>query len=350
MELFASMTAQGVNKDVLDGLAVRGMIAVHSASALGGPEVNPVAGFIARPAKAGTIHQGLEQERPVTINHLPILRQSACRQGQNLAGQSANENPGQNKKPTLIYDELKIAFPFAGAPSDPGIAGRHHPCGAGKLQAGEIAAWQLLGLDEIAQVSAEGDAVAKAMVTVDVLLEQRIERRVRSLDKVEGQGIEIPGATRHRSLGVALRGDDNASRTGRSRVAKRRQGENPLILEMFKKRAALFVLEFSGRALPLEKFADGFGQFGEAEIGKIMNRLTDEFELGRGKITAGKGNLRFRHGCSPLLLASLPYPKAKRMSREKCSQANNFTSRVPKRSWMTQNVSRTPRDYHLCKR
>ena len=42
------MTAQGVNKNVLDGLAVRGMIAVHSAAALGGPEVNPVAGFIAR--------------------------------------------------------------------------------------------------------------------------------------------------------------------------------------------------------------------------------------------------------------------------------------------------------------
>jgi hypothetical protein len=49
-----------------------------------------------------------------------------------------------------------------------------------------------------------------------------------------------------------------------------------------------------------------------------------EFELGRGKITAGKGNLRFRHGCSPLLLVFLPYPKAKRMSREKCSHAKIF--------------------------
>jgi hypothetical protein len=47
-ELFASMTAQGVNKNVLDGLAVGGMIAIHSAPALSGAEVNPVAGFITR--------------------------------------------------------------------------------------------------------------------------------------------------------------------------------------------------------------------------------------------------------------------------------------------------------------
>ena len=38
-ELFASMTAQGVNKNVLDSLAVGGMIAVHSAPAVSGAEV-----------------------------------------------------------------------------------------------------------------------------------------------------------------------------------------------------------------------------------------------------------------------------------------------------------------------
>jgi hypothetical protein len=69
------------------------------------------------------------------------------------------------------------------------------------------------------------------------------------------------------------------------------QGQNTLIPEMFEKRAALFILEFSGRAFPLEKFAEGFGQLGEAEAGEITNRLTNELELGRGKITAGKGNL-----------------------------------------------------------
>jgi hypothetical protein len=61
-----------------------------------------------------------------------------------------------------------------------------------------------------------------------------------------------------------------------------------------------------------------------------------EFELGRGKITAGKGNLRFRHGCSPLLLVFLPYPKAKRMSAKNAVMQKYFMSRVPRRSWMTR--------------
>jgi hypothetical protein len=317
------MTAQRVNKNVLDGLVVDCMIAIHSAAALGCAEVNPVAGFIGRPPKAGTVHEGFEKQRPVTVECMPVLRQPARGQGQDLARQSFHLHPGQNKKPALIYDELKIAFPLLHVPSDPGIAGRHHPCGAGKLQAGEIAAGQLAGFDEISQVGAEGNAVAKVMVTVDVLLEQRIEIPVRSLDKMKDQGIEIAGASGHRGLGVALRSTDNMPRTGRCRGTKAGQGQNPLIPEVFEKRAALFVLEFSGRAFPLEKFAKGFGQLGNAEVGKVTNRLTDEFEFGSPKITAREGNLRWQQDCSPLLL-SLPYPKAKRMSRTKCSQAKIF--------------------------
>ena len=247
---------------------------------------------ITRPAEAGTVDKGLEKERPVAINPLPVLRQPARRQGQNLARQSSDRNPGQHEEPALIHDELQIAFPLLDVPSDPGIAGRHHPGGAGKLQAGEIAARQLAGLDEIAQVGAEGDAVAKVMVTVNVLLEQGIERWVGSLDKVKPQGIEIAGAARHRSLSVALRAADDVSRAGRCRGTETGQDNDALIAEMFKKRAALFVLEFSGRPFPLQKFADGFGQLGEGEVGKITNRLTDELEFGSPKITAREGNLR----------------------------------------------------------
>jgi hypothetical protein len=93
---------------------------------------------------------------------------------------------------------------------------------------------------------------------------------------------------------------------GCGRGTKVGQGQDPLIPEMFKKRAAFFVLEFPGRAFPFEKFADGFGQFGKAEVGEITNRLSDELKLGKGQFTAGKENLRFRHGCSPLLLVPLP--------------------------------------------
>jgi hypothetical protein len=64
-----------------------------------------------------------------------------------------------------------------------------------------------------------------------------------------------------------------------------------------------------------EKFADGFGQFRQAEVRKIAGSLADEFKVGRCKIAAGKGNLRLKHGLPPLFI---PYPKRKRMSREKC--------------------------------
>lgn len=285
-ELFASMTAQGVNKNVLDGLAVGGVIVIHSSPALSGAEVDPVPRAIACAGKTGTVHEGFKKERPITVKCKPVLRQSACRQGQDLACQPANGNPRQNQETTVRDDELKIAFPLFGAPSDPGIARRHHPGWTGKLEAGEIAARQLAGLDEIAQVSAEGDAIAEVMVTVDILLEQGIEIPVGSLDKVKGQGIEIPGASGHRSLSVAMRGTDNASRTGCSRVPKRRQGENPLIPKMLEKSPALFILEFPCGPFPHEKFADGFGQFGQTEIGEITHSLTDEIELGRPEVAA----------------------------------------------------------------
>jgi len=45
-ELFASMTAQGVNKNVLDRLAVGSTIAVHSAPALSGADMDPVCGSV----------------------------------------------------------------------------------------------------------------------------------------------------------------------------------------------------------------------------------------------------------------------------------------------------------------
>ena len=322
------MTAQGVNKNVLDGLILGGMIAVHSASALRDPEMDPVRRSIAGATITGAIHQSLQQERPITVDLSPILRQSMGSKRKDFACESLDVDPGQHEEATIGNDQLKVAFPLFRIPSDPGIAGRHRPCGAGKLQAGEIAPGQLAGFDEIAQVGAEGDAVAKVMVTVDILLEQGIERRIRSLDKVENQGIKIAGATCHRSLGVALRGADNMSRTGRCRGTKTGQDNDALIAEVFEKRAAFFVLEFPGRAFPFEKFADGFGQLGEAEVAEITNCLTDECELGRGKVTAGKGNLRFRHGCSPLLLVSLRYPERDRMSSEKCSQAKIFVQEL----------------------
>jgi len=317
------MTAQGVNKYVLDGLAVSGVLAVHAASALSGAEMDPICRPIGRSVIEGSVHEGLEQQRPVTVHHLPVVRQAACRQGQDLACQPAHGNPRKNQEAAVRDDELKIAFPLFGAPSDPGIARRHHPGRTGKLQAGQIAAGQLAGLDEIAQMGAEGDAVFEIMVTVDVLLEQGIKIPVGSLDKVKGQGIEIAGASGHGGLSVAIRSADDASWPGCSRVPKRRQSESPLIPQVLEKSPAFFILEFAGRSFPFEQFAEGFRQLGQTEVGKIVDGFTDERKLGSTEITAREGNLRGKHSCSPLLLF-LPYPNAKRMSRKKCSQAKIF--------------------------
>jgi len=40
-----------------------------------------------------------------------------------------------------------------------------------------------------------------------------------------------------------------------------------------------------------------------------------------------KGNLRFWHSCSPLLLVTLPYPETKRMFSETCNEAKKYHER-----------------------
>jgi len=55
------------------------------------------------------------------------------------------------------------------------------------------------------------------------------------------------------------------------------------------------------RPLPTEKFAQGFGQFGQAEMGKIVGDPPDEFEVARRKGASGEldtlMNYGFAFGC-----------------------------------------------------
>jgi len=103
----------------------------------------------------------------------------------------------------------------AGASEDGvSMARRHLPGWTGKLQAGKIPARQLLGLDEIAQVDTERDAIAEVMVAVDVLSEQRAECPDRSLNQAQDKGIELPGASCDGNLSVDLNRGSNSARTG----------------------------------------------------------------------------------------------------------------------------------------
>lgn len=52
---------------------------------------------------------------------------------------------------------------------------------------------------------------------------------------------------------------------------------------MFQESPALFALQLSAGPLPFEQFAQGFGEFGQAEIGKIVNSFLNKPEIGRRK-------------------------------------------------------------------
>ena len=240
------MTAQRVDVNILDGLTLSSMAAIHTASSLGTAEIDPVPSFVAGPLKLGAIDQGLEQQRTIPLHTFPIFRQAMSGKRKGHDCKSLDGDPGQHKEPALIDDKLKIAFSFLRAPSYPG--------GAGKLQAGEIAARQLTGFDEVAKAGAHRNAVFQVMVTVGSLNQRQNEWREIACTS----GDSGPGA----------------------RVARRP--------ELSGKSAALFVLDLPRRPFPLEKLADGLGQFRQAQIGEIADNPTDEFKLGYGEKSGRK--------------------------------------------------------------
>jgi hypothetical protein len=55
---------------------------------------------------------------------------------------------------------------------------------------------------------------------------------------------------------------------------------------------ALQILQSAVGAFPLQKFTRRARDLGNAQAGKIRGDLTDQFEIGGGKLTAGKGQCR----------------------------------------------------------
>ena len=120
------MTAQGVNENVLDGLAFGGIVA-HSAAALSLAQVSPVGGSIGGSGKTGRVDEGFKEKRPVTVQPFPILRKAVGGKRKGFTGKPLDGDPGQHQESALIDDKLKVGFPLFRIPSDPGIARRHHP-------------------------------------------------------------------------------------------------------------------------------------------------------------------------------------------------------------------------------
>jgi hypothetical protein len=79
-------------------------------------------------------------------------------------------NPRQNQKATVVDEEGKIGLASGIAPSDPGIARRHFPGGAGEQQAGQhIPRWSA---HQVAQLRTVGNPISQRMITLDELLKQ----------------------------------------------------------------------------------------------------------------------------------------------------------------------------------
>jgi hypothetical protein len=162
------------------------------------------------------------------------------------------------------------------------------------------------------------------MVSVDVLLKQRVQLPVRSLNEVQNERLKVAGASRNRSLHVAFGSRCDMARATDADRAKGGQFHNALVAQVFEKGPAFFVLASSGGPLPVKDLAEGFRKFGQAEVGEIAGGLADDVELGRGEGATGKFQSGLRHAVSPV------FPGYATKAAGKCP-AKSSTSAISKK-------------------
>jgi hypothetical protein len=149
------MTRQGIDINVLDGLAMSRMLAVHAAASLSAAKINPVGGLIAGAVKAGSLNKSFQQQRSIPVQPFPIFGKTMRGKRQNLACQAANGYEMWNEETAIGHNELKIPFPLFGTPANPGIPRGHLPCRTRKLQTRQELAGQPLRLHKVIQMGAE---------------------------------------------------------------------------------------------------------------------------------------------------------------------------------------------------
>lgn len=293
------MTGQGVDIDVLDGLAVGGVMAIHAAATLSAAEIDPIGSPIAGAAITGTIHEGLEKQRSIAVEIVPILGQAMSGERKDFAGQPLDVDPGEHEESGVTDDELESAFAFEVTPADPGVARGHLPGGAGEEEAGEPATRELLRIDEVAEVGAERDAIAEVVVAVDELLEDDTEGLIAGLDEVQRERLEVARAAGDRRLRIADVCRFDLARAGGSRGPKLGKVDQPVVLESSEKGATLLLLELAGGAFPIEEFAYGSGELGQAEVGKVADGVNNKADVHGREDAAGKLQSGRKHGVAP---------------------------------------------------
>ena len=144
------------------------VLAVEFAAALGLADVVPVGGAIAGCGKALAFHEGLQKHGGVLVAGVPIVGQPFGGKGEYLGCEISRSHPGQNEKPGVVDDEVKVLGALLGSPADEVAARGDFPCRGAKTKSGEELA--VGAEDEVADLSAGKGLVAQIVMALNQLV------------------------------------------------------------------------------------------------------------------------------------------------------------------------------------
>ena len=81
-EPLSGIAHQGVNVNVLDGLTLSFVLAIHAPTPGGLSDMDPVGGPVTGAAKTRGVDEGLGEVDRMGVDALPIVRQPACNRAQ----------------------------------------------------------------------------------------------------------------------------------------------------------------------------------------------------------------------------------------------------------------------------
>jgi hypothetical protein len=88
-QLLLYVAAKRIETNVFGSQAVGAVFPIHPPSSLRLPYANPICRPIAGATESARVHQGLQQERPVTVAEFPVTGKLPCALPQNFAGPTA---------------------------------------------------------------------------------------------------------------------------------------------------------------------------------------------------------------------------------------------------------------------
>jgi len=117
----AGMPIQGIDKHLL-GLAVDRVAPVMACKPARAARYLPVGGAVTSTGEAGGVDEGFGQQEGMTVNPLPIRRETAQIQRQHPRGQIGQMGVGQDQKPGIVGQQMQTLIVQHPWPTDPGIA------------------------------------------------------------------------------------------------------------------------------------------------------------------------------------------------------------------------------------